>query len=146
MLLPFQHYVGLNKVKKKTPDPVEAASLLEKAKMRLAFVETQKVNNRSAPFVFEDAYSAAREAAQSLMSQEGYKPYSHEATISFVKERHSDILDEANAAEFDRLRQLRDDSEYRAVQISVEETKACIAFAKAFVSKVKAARQQNNDF
>jgi uncharacterized protein (UPF0332 family) len=140
MLLFFKQYVELGKVRSKTPDPVEAVSLLEKSKNRLAFIETRKIDIKSAAFVFEDAYSAAREAAQSLMSLEGYKPYSHEATISFVREKHSDLLNESNAVEFDRLRQLRDDSEYRAVKISIQEAEDCILFAKEFVGKVIARK------
>ena len=135
-MLSFQNYVDLKKVKKKTPDPEEADSLLEKSKNRLEFIGTLVISEKSAPFIFEDAYAAAREAAQSLMSTAGYKPYSHEATISFVKEKHSDILDEENAAEFDRLRQLRADSEYRATTISIQEAKNCLFFAKEFIGSV----------
>ena len=87
--------------------------------------------------MFEDAYSATREAAQSLMSLKGYKPYSHEATISFIKEFHPELLDEEKIAEFDRLRQLRADSEYRAVSISIIEAENSIGFAKDFIHKIK---------
>ncbi len=134
-MISFDAYLKLGKVKKKSADPEEASSLMQKARNRLRYVEAQELDDDSAPFIFENAYLSAREAAQSLLSLAGFKPYSHEATIAFIKEHHSNILDEADAAEFDRLRQLRADSEYRAVNISVDEARECVAFAKSFTKR-----------
>lgn len=96
MILPFQRYVDNGKVKKKTPDPEEAESLLQQAEERLMFVKDNKINQKTAKFILENCYEAAREAAQSLMSREGFKPYSHEGIISFVKEYYDFSEEEIN--------------------------------------------------
>lgn len=123
------------KVKNKTIDPEEARALLEQAEDRLEFIKNNKVTDKSAKFIFEAAYEAIRESAQSLMSMKGHKPYSHEATISFVKENHD--FTEEEIAKFDYFRKLRADSVYRAVTIVEDDAKECLEFAKKFVGKVK---------
>ena len=133
----FQNYLRLGKVKKKTPDLIEAKSLLERALGRVAYTKQTEITEKTAPFVLEDAYEAIREAAQALMSAEGFKPYSHEATISFVKEFHGSIFNEEDLFRFDRFRQLRHDSVYKAVQIRTEDAIASVLFAEPFIAKVK---------
>lgn len=135
MIGSFEHYVKTGKVKKKTPDPEEARALLNQAQDRLDYIKGKEITEKTAKFVFEDAYEAVREAAQALMSKEGYKPYSHEATISFVKEFHGKDFTPEEIAEFDHFRELRHDSVYRAAQVLPEDAKDCIAFAKRFVKK-----------
>ena len=131
----FNNYVKAGKVKKKTPDPEEAKALLQQAKDRLEFTQEKKCTEKNAKFVFEQAYEAAREAAQSLMSIKGYKPYSHEATVSFVKEHYDFSDDEIHL--FDHFRKLRADSIYRAVKIVERDAQECVEFSKKFVEKVE---------
>jgi len=70
------------------------------------------------------------------MSLEGYKPYSHEATISFLKEFHKEFTeDEIN--KFDRFRMLRSDSEYRAMPVSKEDAESCLEFSELLINKIK---------
>jgi uncharacterized protein (UPF0332 family) len=71
------------------------------------------------------------------MSKKGYKPYSHEATISFVKEFHSKEFTAEETTDFDHFRKLRHDSVYRAVPVLLEDARDCIAFAKKFVKKAR---------
>ena len=89
MIQPFEWYLKLGKAKKKTPDTEEAHALLTKAQKRVNYIERQTLTSDSAQFIFEDTYEALREASQSFMSIHGYKPYSHEATISFLHECQS---------------------------------------------------------
>lgn len=84
MNLPFKEYLNLGKVKQKTPDPEEAAALLQQAQERILFAQEKKITEKAAKFVLEQAYEAIREAVQSLMSKQGFKPYSHEATVSYL--------------------------------------------------------------
>lgn len=137
MLEAFENYVKNGKVKKKTPDPEEGQALLQQAKDRLWYVSFKEITERAAKFVFEDAYEAAREAAQSLMSKRGYKPYSHEATISFIQEFYNSNFRPEEIARLEHFRQLRHDSVYRAVPIFPEDAKSCFLFAKMFVKKVE---------
>jgi uncharacterized protein (UPF0332 family) len=130
---PFESYLDSGKVSKRTPDPVEASSLLRKAQLRLAYVCERKITNENAQFVLEDAYEASREAAQALMSVAGYKPYSHEATVSFIKRFHANTFSGSEVAALDHFRELWNMSVYRAVRVTKQEAAECVAFAKSFV-------------
>ena len=135
MINSFGNYIKTGKVKKKTADSEEAKALLNQD--RLDYIKDKEITVKTAKFVFEDAYEAAREAAQALMSKKGYKPYSHEATISFIKEFYSQDFTEEEITEFDHFRGLRHDSVYRAVQVLPEDAKEGIAFARKFVKKAR---------
>ena len=142
MINSFRNYLDEGKVKRKTPDYIEAKALLESAGERLSFAKSIKITRQNANFILEAAYEASRETAQSFMSAKGYKPYSHEATISFVK----DFLKEFNQdeiAEFDRFRQIRNDSIYKAVKVSEKDAADRLSFSEKFIKKGRSIREQN---
>ncbi len=141
MINSFQNYLKMGKVKKQTPNSVEAQALFEKAKLLLLYAEDKKVNEKTAAFVLEDAYESMREAAQSLMSLKGFKPYSHEATVSFIQTYYHALFSEEEIATFDHFRQLRNNSVYNASPISVEDAGLCIRFAQKFIKKVEQFRK-----
>lgn len=132
----FENYLKAGKVKKKTPDPSEASSLYKGAIARLKYAKQKEITKEISAFVLEDAYEAARKAAQSLMSKEGFKPYSHEATISFLREKYKIQFKEEELQDFERFRQLRSDSIYRAVEVSIEDAKNCVSFANKIINKI----------
>jgi hypothetical protein len=104
MIERFQYYLDAKLVRRETVDKGEANSLMKKAVYRLAYVKAQEINEDTASFIFEDIYESLREASQSLMSLKGYKPYSHEALISFLKEFYNFSASEIST--FDRFRAL----------------------------------------
>jgi len=132
----FNYYLETGDVKKQEPDLSEAKSLIEKAERRLNRVKSDKLSESNADLLFEDAYEVIRESAQSLMSLKGYKPYSHEATVAFIKEFHKEFTDyEVN--NFDRFRKLRNNSIYKAVIIDIQDANEIITFAENFFKKIK---------
>ena len=137
MINKFDYYIKLGKVKKKTPDFEEAKSLFEKAVNRLEYTKSKEISNKNAQFVLEDSYESVREAAQALMSIKGFKPYSHESTISFIKEFYILDFTEEEVYKFDRFRKLRNDSVYMAKPIINEDAKSSVSFAIGFINKVK---------
>ncbi len=136
MIEEFGNYLRLGKVKKKISDKKEAKALLEKASQRLDYIKSKEISEKTAQFVLEDSYEAIREAAQSLMSIKGFKPYSHEATISFLKEFYPYDFDERSIQKLDMFRQLRNDSIYKAVQVLAEDAADILMFAEEFIVKV----------
>lgn len=133
---PFIYYIKNKIIKKKTPDVEEGRALLSKAKQRLEFVKSQELTEENFDFLFEDAYETAREAAQSLMSLKGYKPYSHEGTIVFVKEFFNKFTEE-ELNDFDRFRIMRHTLAYGGKDIYIEEAKEAIKFAEKFLKKIE---------
>ena len=136
MINSFKYYLNVGYVKKKTPDSEEAKALLEKAKNRLEYTKSREVNDKTSQFVLEDSYESIRESAQALMSIKGFKPYSHEATIAFIKELYSSDFNEEEVYKFDRFRQLRNDSVYKAKPVINEDAKSSVLFAVEFINKV----------
>ena len=81
MINSFENYLKLGKVKRKTPDYEEAKALFEQSKERMEYIKLRDINQKTSKFVLQDSYEAVREAAQSLMSIRGFKPYSHEGVF-----------------------------------------------------------------
>lgn len=136
MLEKFSFYLEKNLAKRGLPNKEESSSLIEKAIQRMDFIKSQRVDKTTATFVFEEIYECLREAAQSLMSLEGYKPYSHEAVIAFLKDFHS--FGEDKIAAFNRYRILRNKCVYAAAKISPETCREAADFLDSFLPKLKA--------
>lgn len=137
MVNSFENYLKQGKAKRKTPDFEEAKSLLKKAENRLQYTKAKEINEKNSQFVLEDAYEAIRESAQALMSIKGFKPYSHEATISFVREFYGINFNDEEIHKFDRFRQLRNSSVYTAAEVPIEDAKNSVIFAELFLNKAK---------
>lgn len=136
MIKEFQYYLNNNLAKKASTDKGEAEALINKAEGRLEFsIKARELNENTAPYIFEDIYECLREAAQSLMSLEGYKPYSHEALISFLKEFFD--FPESYTASFNRYRILRNKTVYRGEKVSAEICKQSLNFLIDFLPKLK---------
>lgn len=138
MLKSLKYYLENNLLKRESKDPQEAQSLLKKAIRRLDFIRPLDITQDNASFIFEDAYEVMRESTQSLMALKGFKPYSHEATIAFVKEFYPKEFSEAEINKFNRFRIMRNDSVYKGKPVNVEETKEIMLFAKSYLKKIKA--------
>ncbi|HLD18409.1 MAG TPA: hypothetical protein VJB90_00155 [Candidatus Nanoarchaeia archaeon] len=135
MIERFQFYLDENLAKKESPDKIESESLMEKAFQRINFIKIQDINEITSTFIFEDIYECLREAAQSLMSLEGYKPYSHEAVIAFLAEFYNFGEDEITA--FNRYRILRNNCVYRAAKVSPHVCGEALEFLETFLPKIR---------
>lgn len=136
MIREFQYYLDNNLAKKMSPDKGEAEALINKAEGRLKFsIKTRELNENTAPYIFEDIYECLREAAQSLMSLKGYKPYSHEALISFLKEFFD--FSESDIDSMNRYRILRNKTVYRGEKISAETCREALKFLLEFLPKLR---------
>ncbi len=131
----FAEFVKEGNAVKASPDPAEARSLFSQAKERLLDIQSLPLNERNASFRFEDAYEVIREALQAFLAIEGYKPYSHEAVLSFALERK--ILSEAGIRRSDRYREIRNDINYRGKTVTLEEAREIISFAALTVPELE---------
>ncbi len=135
-MMEFQYYLDNNLARKESPDRGEAEALMNKAEGRLNFsIKTREINENTATYIFEDIYECLREASQSLMSLKGYKPYSHEAVISFLREFFK--FPESDIRTFDRYRILRNKAVYRGERISSETCTGALRFLLYFLPKIK---------
>ncbi len=135
MIKPFEFYKKKNFVRKGIPNPDIAGSLLEKAELRLERIKNEKVEEKMSSMVFEDVYELIREASQSLMELNGFKPYSHEALISFLIEYKMLSIDKINI--LDNYRVLRNNSVYKAEKISIDKCKESLTFAIKILPEIR---------
>ncbi|MBI5224533.1 hypothetical protein HY989_01560 [Candidatus Micrarchaeota archaeon] len=135
MIEEFSFYLENGTVRKGSPNHENAAALMEKSMSRLEYVKEQKISIETAPFVFEDVYEAIREGCQALMELRGYKPYSHEAHIAFLKEFYQ--FPQTILSSFDRLRVLRNKAVYGASHVSPQTCIDALGFAVSVIPEFK---------
>ncbi len=134
MIKPFTHYLNEHLVRKSTPNPSMAKSLLQKAEIRLTRLSNEKIEEQNASIFFEEIYETIREASQSLMELNGYKPYSHEALVSFLKENK--LLSEEETNVIDTYRILRNNFVYKAEKVSMEKCTEALKFLKKVLPEI----------
>ncbi|MEN7982621.1 MAG: hypothetical protein ABFQ65_04190 [Nanoarchaeota archaeon] len=101
-----------NKSVKKVSSGKEAGkSLLKLVEARL--IEVKKIENPT--LKVEAYYEILKELITILLFNEGYKSYSHECLISFLKRKFSDKLSLGKIELINQLRLLRNDIAYRGI-------------------------------
>ena len=130
----FEYYVEKGEVRKATRDPALARSLIESAGRRMRFISSQPINSESATIIHEQVYDALRELLDSILAMEGYKSYSHIASISYLKKFAEFNHKEIN--KLDTARQRRNNSKYYGAQTTPEETQEILAFYKNIRPKI----------
>ena len=135
MIQPFEYYEKEKLVEKTSSNPSLAKSLLEKGEIRLGKTLKEKVTEREAALIFEDAYESIRESVQALMQLSKYKPLSHEAVIAFLIKNKYLSGEKINI--LNNYRILRNKSVYQAEKISVEKCEEAIKFAKEILPGIK---------
>ncbi len=135
MIKAFDYYLKENLAKKTVPNVSMAKSMLEKSEIRLKRINALKIHDSESSIIFEDLYECLREAAQSLMELYGFKPYSHEALVSFLNENKLLTIDKVNT--LNNFRILRNNSVYKAEKISLNKCIESLEFTKILLPEIK---------
>lgn len=107
-------------------------SLLKTSRNKLESEQKLKLDEITASSKISLIYDSLREILEALAIKSGYKIYNHECYVYFLKE----ILNESfKADEFDELRKIRNNINYYAQDISIEE-------AKAVLERIKKLREE----
>lgn len=128
----FDFYVNEGKVKKQNPDVELARSLVNDANARVAKVEKLDVNIYS-KIIFENVYDGIREILDALLAVEGYKSYSHEASIAYLKNYN---FDDSIISEIDNFRYRRNSSKYYGKDVSEEDAGEILHFYRKYSKKI----------
>ncbi len=131
---PFEFYLKKGEVRKIKPDENEGASLLNDATLRYEYFSIMDVTDKNAKFVFENLYESLREILDSILLRQGYRSYSHQASIVYAKGKL--ILSERDAVILDELRELRNRSKYYGQSISAAFAADKISEAKRLFNKL----------
>ncbi len=81
----FDEYLKKGAVKIRKKNVARIRSLLEEANKRLRFFNKVPISDDSANYIIENLYDVIRELIEAKMLLEGYKSYSHGATVSYLE-------------------------------------------------------------
>ncbi len=116
-MMDWTECIDHGKVKEVKKNPEQARSLVELAKRRLESVEKRK-DYEYPQLLIEDYYETIKELVSALIAIHGYKSYSHECLISFIRQFHPNTLASSQLRFLDDLRKLRSDILYRGREIA----------------------------
>ena len=117
----FRDFIKSREVREGSPDYELSKSLEKIAKLRMANIEKQEVTDDNSFSVVEDSYESVKELIDALMALRGYKSYSHEASIEFLKEFYANEVPAHIINRIDRYRKIRNDIKYRGLLTTKEE-------------------------
>ena len=133
MVKEFDFFIKKGDVKKQRPDKNLATATFEGSKERLAL--SQSLQQTAKPkYVLENAYESMREAADSILYREGFKSFSHEASIVYLLKKG---FSESDISEFDRFRRIRNGIKYYGTDCDESDAKAAIALAEKIINKIR---------
>ncbi len=105
---PFEYFLKHGDAKKTSKDLELAKSLIKDMNGRIEkslLLDPQKFPK----IIFENIYDALRDFCDAILASEGFKSYSHQASISYLSNKG---LDFPTLNEFDQLRYKRNGSKY----------------------------------
>jgi len=124
MINKFEEYLFNESAKKAQPNLALAKSLVKDMSSRVNDVSSLDIN-KFPKIVFENIYDALRDFADALLSLDGFKSYSHEATFSYL-EKYG--FDKSSLFIFDKFRYKRNSSKYYGQIVLIEEAKEILEF------------------
>ncbi|HIG98580.1 TPA: HEPN domain-containing protein [Candidatus Woesearchaeota archaeon] len=133
MVKEFNFFVSKGEVKKQSPDNNLALATFRNGEERLSLAKNLQ-QMAKAKYVLENAYESMREAADSILFKEGFKSFSHEASIVYLLKKG---FSESDLAEFDRFRKIRNGIKYYGGDCDKPDAEAAIKLSEKIISKVK---------
>lgn len=128
----FKFYIKVKDIRKVSKDPSLAESLKKDCIKRAKKLITLNINDYE-KIIFEGIYDCLREIADSILALEGYKSYSHEASISYLSKYNFSY---EFIAEFDSFRFKRNGSKYYGKPITKQDTEQILNFYKKHINKL----------
>jgi len=129
----FEFFVNKGDVKKQSPDEHLSNAAFKECLERLEL--TKGVLQKARPkYILENAYEAMREAADAVLYRDGFKSYSHEASIVYLRKKG---FSESDLIEFDRFRKIRNDIKYYGGDCDKSDAESAIRLAEKILYKIK---------
>ena len=136
----FEQYLKQGIVIKITPDRNRAASLVEEAKKRKAFLEQVinkiQINDDNANYIVENAYDVLIQLIRAKLLMGGYKASgegAHAAEVSFMKKLS---FEESDIRFMDNLRNFRNMIKYYGKRFDMDYAKRVLDFMDRIFSKL----------
>lgn len=129
----FEFFLKSGDVKTQKPDENLSKSAFKDSVERLEL--SKSILQKAKPkYILENAYEAMREAADSILYLEGYKSYSHEASIVYLAKKG---FQEKDLIEFNRFRKIRNGIKYYGKNCDESDSELCIKLAEKIINRIK---------
>lgn len=130
----FEEFVKQGVVKKKKRDEDRASSLIGGAEKRKHVLEKYlPLNEETAVQVIEECYDIVRELLEATLSAEGYKTYSHEATVAYFAKLG---FPKDEVLFLDALREVRHGTKYYGKSVAIDYAQRVQQFLKSLYPKL----------
>lgn len=129
----FEEFIKEGKVIKGEKDIQKARALIKMSGNNLSTAEKIEVTEITSSAVFGITYEALREIVEAICLLDGWKVYSHEAFTAYL----TGLDEDAIAANFDRLRKLRNGANYYGRSIPVDVTNDAKKTTSELCSRLK---------
>lgn len=125
-MIKFEDFIEKNEVKRISKDIAFAKALWKRAEERVKIILKLPLDEETAFTIFEQIYESLREYADALLAIEGFKSYSHLASILYLN-KYPEILP-AEVNKINNAREKRNNSKYYAKKILLKDTQDLILF------------------
>lgn len=133
MVKDFEFFLKKGDVKKQSPDSNLSNATFKDSLERLEF--SKNLLQKTKPkYVLENAYEAMREAADAVLYLDGFKSFSHEASIVYLLKKG---ISEQDVIEFDRFRKIRNGIKYYGMDCDKSDAESAIRLAEKILYKIK---------
>lgn len=137
-MLEFEYFLKTGDVKLRHVDTILVDALILDSDDRYRFLKTIALNDDNSRYIVENAYDVMRTLIEAKLALFGYKSYSHEATILFLKKfpqfKDSEIL------LLDNLRKIRHGIKYSARNTTVRDAEEVLRFTEEMKKKIEEIR------
>lgn len=100
------------------------------------YAEKCLITDKNARFIVEEYYEAIMEFMHSLLALHGFKCYSHECAIEFLREFYSKRFSKSEIIFLHRLRMLRNDIKYEGRLINKSDAEKWVRDAQRILNKL----------
>lgn len=131
----FEDFIQTGEVKKQSVDKNLSSALVQESLERIEFVQRLIKGLENPKYIVENIYDAIRGLIEAKLAADGFKSYSHEATILYLK-KFKEFTD-AEIGFLDDLRKIRNKIKYYGTGVEKEKADKSARFLEKLVLKLK---------
>ena len=131
----FEEFIETGEVKKQSVDKNLSLALMNESIERIEFVQRLIKNSESPKYIVENVYDSIRELIEAKLAIDGFKSYSHEATILYLR-KFKEFTD-AEIKFLDELRKIRNNIKYYGKNVEKETASNAAEFMEKTIPKLK---------
>jgi uncharacterized protein (UPF0332 family) len=131
----FEDFITKGDVKLQGKNEALARALIKSSEKGEKYIKKLKIDNESAEYVVSLVYDIIRELIEAKLLINGYKSYSHEATILFLKRFKE--FNEQEIIFLDNLRKIRNGIKYYGKEANKEDALKTLEFMSSILLKLK---------